>query len=72
MAPYVAEQEKADEIPLSQKFLERLPPASKDRLLKANVDLSKGYPWLPDPPIYVDEVYQIRNHEKCRPLHSAF
>jgi hypothetical protein len=46
-------------------FVKKLPPASRARLEKAGVDLSHGYPWLPEnPPKYLDEVLQIRNGEK--------
>lgn len=41
-----------------------LPPAARKRLEKSGVDLSAGYPYRPSRPLYVDDVYNIRNHDR--------
>jgi len=41
-----------------------LPDPSRERLLKAGVDLSKGYPYRPARPIYLEDVYKIRNEDR--------
>lgn len=38
-----------------------LPDAAKQRLEKSGVDLSKGYPYRPSRPLYLDDVYKIRD-----------
>ncbi|SGZ48883.1 CIC11C00000003918 [Sungouiella intermedia] len=47
-------------------WLERLPAPARKRLEKYNIDLSKGYPKVPeskDIPKFVDEAFEIRNEE---------
>lgn len=47
-------------------WLERVPLPTRKRLEKNGIDLSKGYPKVPerhDIPIYLDEAYEIRNKE---------
>lgn len=41
-----------------------LPPASRKRLEKAGIDLSEGYPYRPSRPLYLDDVYKIRDHDR--------
>ncbi|EAW12389.1 TauD/TfdA dioxygenase family protein [Aspergillus clavatus NRRL 1] len=41
-----------------------LPPAARDRLEKAGIDLSSGYPYRPARPLYLDDVYNIRNYDR--------
>ena len=41
-----------------------LPPAARGRLEKAGIDLSKGYPYRPLRPLYLDDVYKIREHDR--------
>lgn len=41
-----------------------LPPASRKRLEKAGVDLSEGYPYRPSRPLYLDDVYKIRDYDR--------
>ena len=46
--------------------LKQLPPTTLKRLKKAGVDLSNGYPSVPDKekiPVFLDEAFQIRNTE---------
>jgi hypothetical protein len=67
MAPSLAEAPISEE-PIAKVFLKRLPAKSRERLEKAGVDLSKGYPWQPEnPPRYIDEVIAIRNVERSVP-----
>lgn len=41
-----------------------LPQAAKERLEKAGIDLSQGYPYKPARPLYLDDVYNIRNQDR--------
>jgi len=41
-----------------------LPEASVSRLKKAGIDLSQGYPYRPLRPLYLQDVYKIRNEER--------
>ena len=41
-----------------------LPVAARERLEKGGVDLSTGYPYRPSRPLYVDDVYNIRNYDR--------
>ncbi|KAH8695135.1 alpha-ketoglutarate-dependent taurine dioxygenase [Talaromyces proteolyticus] len=41
-----------------------LPKLARDRLEKAGIDLSQGYPYTPARPLYLDDVYNIRNDER--------
>jgi len=41
-----------------------LPPNSRARLEKAGIDLSNGYPYRPAKPLYLDDVYNIRNVDR--------
>ncbi|GME98116.1 unnamed protein product [Ambrosiozyma monospora] len=46
--------------------LEILPESSKKRMIDAGIDISKGYPEVPDynkVPIYLDEAFAIRNED---------
>lgn len=48
------------------KFVNLIPPHSKARLEKYNVDLSEGYPEVPSAeliPTFVDEAFEIRNRD---------
>jgi hypothetical protein len=50
---------------LALQYVQKLPPAAAARLKAAGVDLSHGYPHVPETvPKYVDEVLRIRDHEK--------
>lgn len=46
-----------------------LPDATYARLKKAGIDLSEGYPYRPNRPLYLQDVYNIRN--KDRPFNDA-
>ncbi|KAL9067904.1 MAG: hypothetical protein Q9157_006669 [Trypethelium eluteriae] len=41
-----------------------LPETSRARLEKAGVDLSNGYPYRPLKPLYLDDVYNVRNKDR--------
>ncbi|KAK3505358.1 hypothetical protein B0T13DRAFT_36617 [Neurospora crassa] len=41
-----------------------LPEPARQRLLKAGIDLSKGYPYRPSVPLYLQDVYKIRDEER--------
>lgn len=41
-----------------------LPESAAIRLKKAGIDLSNGYPYRPSRPLYLDDVYKIRNKER--------
>lgn len=41
-----------------------LPEATHKRLVKAGIDLSNGYPYRPNRPLYLQDVYNIRNVER--------
>ena len=41
-----------------------LPAAARERLEKGGVDLSQGYPYRPSRPLYLDDVYKIRNYDR--------
>lgn len=46
-----------------------LPETARKRLEKAGIDLSQGYPYRPARPLYLQDVYEIRN--KDRPYEDA-
>jgi hypothetical protein len=41
-----------------------LPLNSRARLEKAGIDLSAGYPYRPAKPLYLDDIYNIRNQDR--------
>jgi hypothetical protein len=41
-----------------------LPKPAIERLEKAGIDLSQGYPYKPARPLYLDDVYNIRNQNR--------
>lgn len=41
-----------------------LPEPTRRRLEKAGIDLSKGYPYRPARPLYLDDVYKIRDYDR--------
>lgn len=41
-----------------------LPEPARKRLEKAGIDLSKGYPYRPAKPVYLDDVYKIRDYDR--------
>lgn len=41
-----------------------LPASARQRLEKAGIDLSAGYPYRPSRPLYLDDVYKIRDQDR--------
>jgi hypothetical protein len=41
-----------------------LPEPARKRLEKAGIDLSNGYPYRPAKPLYLDDVYAIRDYDR--------
>lgn len=41
-----------------------LPERTKARLEKAGIDLSEGYPYRPNRPLYLQDVYSIRDYDR--------
>lgn len=41
-----------------------LPAPTRKRLEKAGIDLSEGYPYRPSRPLYLDDVYNIRDYDR--------
>ncbi|KAJ5811313.1 hypothetical protein N7474_007614 [Penicillium riverlandense] len=41
-----------------------LPAPARERLEKAGVDLSQGYPYRPSRPLYRDDVYNVRDYDR--------
>lgn len=42
----------------------KLPGPTRKRLEKAGIDLSEGYPYRPARPLYLDDVYKIRDYDR--------
>jgi hypothetical protein len=47
-----------------QKDTLPLPGPARERLLKAGIDLSNGYPYRPSRPLYLQDVYKIRSADR--------
>jgi len=60
MAPSAISPEIQDVVAPKKDTLGLPEPAHK-RLTKAGIDLSNGYPYRPSRPLYLDDVYKIRN-----------
>lgn len=41
-----------------------LPKPTRERLEKAGIDLTAGYPYRPSRPLYIDDVYNIRDYDR--------
>ena len=52
------------EVVVPKKDTLGLPKATHTRLKKAGIDLSDGYPYRPNRPLYLQDVYQIRNVDR--------
>jgi len=55
-------QEKDTVLPRKDSL--RLPEPARKRLEKAGIDLSNGYPYRPAKPLYLDDVYKIRDYDR--------
>ncbi|PLB54034.1 alpha-ketoglutarate-dependent taurine dioxygenase [Aspergillus steynii IBT 23096] len=63
MAPAPIDPRIVDVAPPRKDTL-ALPSAARERLEKSGVDLSAGYPYRPSRPLYLDDVYSIRNEHR--------
>lgn len=63
MAP-VAIDPRIVDVALPKKDTLSLPKPARTRLEKAGIDLSEGYPYRPSRPLYLDDVYNIRNEDR--------
>jgi hypothetical protein len=63
MAPIAIEPTIVDVVQPKKDTL-GLPENSRARLEKAGIDLSDGYPYRPAKPLYLDDVYNVRNKER--------
>ena len=62
MAPAPIDESIVDVAPPTKDTL-GLPEPALNRLKKAGVDLSQGYPYRPSRPLYLQDVYKIRSKE---------
>ncbi|OQN97579.1 hypothetical protein B0A48_16443 [Cryoendolithus antarcticus] len=63
MAPSAILPEFVDVVPQKKDNL-GLPGPARARLEKAGVDLSEGYPYRPDRPLYLQDVYALRDYDR--------
>ncbi|KAK0716457.1 hypothetical protein B0T21DRAFT_318238 [Apiosordaria backusii] len=63
MAPAAIDTSIVDTIEPKKDTL-ALPEPARQRLIKSGVDLSNGYPYRPLVPLYLQDVYSIRNAER--------
>ena len=63
MAPAAIDPRIVDVVEPRKDFL-ALPPTARERLDKAGIDLSAGYPYRPSRPLFVDDVYKIRDYDR--------
>jgi hypothetical protein len=67
MAPHAEDivHHSIKDVAPSKKDTLPLPSNSRARLEKAGIDLSAGYPYRPARPLFLDDVYNIRNEERA-------
>lgn len=63
MAPIAIDPKIVDVVQPKKDTL-GLPAGTIERLSKANIDLSQGYPYRPARPLYLDDAYSIRNTDR--------
>lgn len=63
MAPALIEENIKDFV-VPKKDTLGLPEPALKRLTKAGIDLLNGYPYRPNRPLYLQDVYNIRNKER--------
>ncbi|KAK3350101.1 hypothetical protein B0T25DRAFT_549799 [Lasiosphaeria hispida] len=63
MAPAPVDETFVDVVEQKKDTL-KLPESTRERLIKAGVDLSDGYPYRPSKPLYLQDVYKIRGEER--------
>ena len=64
MAPSVAILPTLTDVVAPKKDTLGLPEATRNRLTRAGIDLSEGYPYRPSRPLYIQDVYEIRNTDR--------
>jgi len=66
MAPSAIEPIRPDivDVVIPKKDTLGLPAPTRARLEKAGIDLSNGYPYRPAKPLFLDDVYKIRNEDR--------
>lgn len=63
MAPALVELPPSDFV-VQKKDNLGLPEPARKRLEKAGIDLSQGYPYRPNKPLYIQDAYRIRDYER--------
>ncbi|KAJ5902978.1 Taurine catabolism dioxygenase TauD/TfdA [Penicillium tannophilum] len=63
MAPAPIDPRIVDVAPPRKDTL-NLPAPARERLEKSGVDLGAGYPYRPSRPLYLDDVYNLRNYHR--------
>ena len=63
MAPTAIEKRIVD-VEVPKKDTIAIPGPTRQRLEKAGIDLSNGYPYRPLRPLYLDDVYKIRDNDR--------
>ncbi|KAK3374844.1 hypothetical protein B0H63DRAFT_419113 [Podospora didyma] len=64
MAPSAIDESIVDVVEQKKDTLP-LPDAARARLTKAGIDLSNGYPYRPNKPLYLQDAYNVRNKERA-------
>jgi hypothetical protein len=66
MAPSAIEPIRPDivDVVIPKKDTLGLPAPTRARLEKAGIDLSNGYPYRPAKPLFLDDIYKIRNEDR--------
>lgn len=68
MAPTAIDESIVDTVQPKKDTLS-LPDTARERLTKAGIDLSQGYPYRPAAPLYLQDAYKIRGED--RPYEDA-
>ncbi|KAJ5295851.1 hypothetical protein N7508_010672 [Penicillium antarcticum] len=63
MAPAPIDPRIVDVAPPKKDTIE-LPTPARERFEKAGIDLSNGYPYRPSRPLYLNDVYNVRNEDR--------
>jgi hypothetical protein len=63
MAPAPIDPRIVDVAPPKKDTIE-LPQSARERFEKSGINLSDGYPYRPSRPLYLDDVYKVRNEDR--------
>lgn len=63
MAPGLVDLPASDYV-VQKKDTLGLPEVTRKRLEKAGIDLSEGYPYRPNKPLYLQDAYQVQSAER--------